>query len=124
LKHPSTQKDSDFTGNSESRRLRVSAPGSISSTTSRTAGNRVEIELSGLSNNTAIDDHHGQIDAEGPPAGVEGRTEGLSAVSSHRQVTLTSICVYPIIDHTYFFPSKKTGLTLQHCSPSRSSVPQ
>jgi hypothetical protein len=34
------QKDSDFTGNSESKRLRVSAPGSISSTTSRSAGNR------------------------------------------------------------------------------------
>ena len=117
MKHPSTLKDSDYTSNSESKRLRVSVPGSISSTTSRSAGNRVELELTGPSNNAAVD-HQGHIDAEGHPAGVEGQTEGLSAVSSHRQVTLTSICTQ-LFDHLL-----KTGLTLQHCWPSRSSVPQ
>lgn len=83
LKHTSTQKDSNFTGNSESRRARVSGPGSISSTTSRSAGNLVELELSGPSNYTAVDDY-GPIEAEGRPAAIDGQTAGLSAVSSHR----------------------------------------
>ena len=69
----------------------MSGPGSISSTTSRSAGNRIElVELSGPSNYAAVDD---DIDAGGPPAAVDGQTAGLSAVSSHRQVTLTSVCV-------------------------------
>ena len=91
-KHPSTQKDSHFTDNSESRRIRVSVPGSINSTTSRSAENRVELELFGPSNYTAVDDY-GHVEAQGPPAGVDGQTAGLSSVSSHRQMTLTSICV-------------------------------
>ena len=72
--------------------LRVSAPGSISSTTSRSVGNRVELELSGPSFHPAVDDH-GRIEAEGARAGVDGQTADLSAVSSHRQVKLTSFCI-------------------------------
>jgi hypothetical protein len=105
LKHSSTQKDLDFTGNSESRRVRVSAPGSISSITSRSAGNRVELELSALSNYTAVNDHM-RIEAEVPPAAVDEQTAGLSAVSSHRQVGQhPSVC--PIVDLLFFFPFKK-----------------
>ncbi|KIJ98385.1 hypothetical protein K443DRAFT_133453 [Laccaria amethystina LaAM-08-1] len=104
LKHPSTQKDSDFTGNSESRRVRVSAPGSISSITSRSAGNRVELELSALSNYTAVNDHM-RIEAEVPPAAVDEQTAGLSAVSSHsiarhRVLRCLSSVVHPILRHT------------------------
>ena len=81
----------------------MSPPGSISSTTSRSVGNRVELELSGPSNYPAVDDQGRMVEAEGARAGVDGQTADLSAVSSHRQVilTLTSICI-PIID-TYFF---------------------
>ncbi|EDR09922.1 uncharacterized protein LACBIDRAFT_318271 [Laccaria bicolor S238N-H82] len=104
LKHTSTQKDSNFTGNSESRRARVSGPGSISSTTSRSAGNLVELELSGPSNYTAVDDY-GPIEAEGRPAAIDGQTAGLSAVSSHsiarhRVLRCLSSVVHPILRNT------------------------
>ena len=68
--------------------------GPISSTTSQSTGNRVEQELSGPSNYsmTAVNDPT-RIEAQGPPAAVDQRTARLSAVSSHRQVTLASICV-------------------------------
>jgi hypothetical protein len=82
MKQPSS--DKEITGNLESKHLRLSVPASSNSTTSRSAGNHVELEMSGLSNYTAVDDH-GHMEAGGPPAITGGQTAGLlSSVSSHR----------------------------------------